>query len=69
MSKVRRIPNLFGIDGYALPEEFRKYKEPTPEEPEEEFGEILDFEIERRKCDGKKNRRTWSDAVLRGREP
>ena len=57
-NKVTRIPNLFGIDGYALPEEFRKYKEPQPAEEEEGFGEVLDFEVEklkiRRKKEGRK---------------
>ena len=68
MEKVTRIPNLFGIDGYALPEEFKRYKEPKQEEPEEEFGKVLDFEIGRLKHD-KKNRRPGRDSVLHRREP
>ena len=65
MAKVTRIPNLFGIDGYALPETFRKYKEPTQGDNGEEFGKIFDFalEKERRKENGEKNRRTWGDVV------
>lgn len=51
MEKVTRLPSFFGIDGYALPEEFRKYKDPEHKEPEEDFGALLDAAIERRKKD------------------
>lgn len=68
MEKVTKIPNLFGIDGYALPEEFRKYKESEQENTEEDFGKILDFEMGRLKH-GKKNRRGGGDPVLHRRKP
>lgn len=53
--KVTKIPKLFSLDGYALPEEFQKYKEQEPEQekPEEDFGKLLDFEIGRRKHEQK----------------
>lgn len=68
MEKVTRIPNLFGIDGYALPSEFQKYKEPRQKVQEEDFGKILDFEIGRRKHNAKTGR-ARCDSVLPRREP
>lgn len=68
MEKVTRIPNLFGIDGYALPSEFQKEPEQERKEQEEDFGKILDFEIGRRKHNAKTGR-ARRDSVLHRREP
>lgn len=56
MDKVKRIPNLFGIDGYALPEEFRRFKTQRPPEPKEYFKSLLDQRIEELK--GEQNGRS-----------
>lgn len=67
MGKVTRIPRKVGIDGYSLPEQFRPRDKPQHKEAAEGFGELLDYELGRRRHETVKLHR--SDPVRRRREP
>lgn len=42
---MRTIPNLFGIDGFALPPEMKSYGAKDRKEQEDDFESILSDEI------------------------
>ena len=60
---IRKIPNAVGIDGYAHPDVSRETSRGDRETPDDNFGKILDFEMERRKHNAKTGR-TRNDAFL-----